>query len=927
MTVSTGGAITGFTFVPGPAATVTSPASVPLHLLALEQAARTTGAGQPLNTRAVGGDSGASATADALLRSAIVNVAKYYLGLAQTRTPSQMEALIWDNTSRDGADHGPSCAAFASLALELAAQAVGQNSWASGGTSYPYPLPSWADVRVDENPASPGVTSIVQDAETHGRWHPLGDGYSPQPGDWVLFDQHVEIVTSYAGGVLDTIGANSEPHLTVNAHSLAGSLPADGVQGFVDNGHLEPSGTTVAAPASQPPPAAVTTPGTHSGASVSGASAGGQPVSAKQPRSSATPAGAPRGGLAHIPGVVAPSGLGVGAGPVPALAAASAAPAATPKAGPRADGTPANAAAAKPSASPYRKYNSAAAATPAPSVQQAFINLVAPGAMAGQQRYGVPAAVTIAQAIDESGWGQSGLAAQYNNLFGIKGSGPAGSVTLPTSEYEGGRWVTIRAPFRVYNNVAESITDHDELLATSGYYTHAMADRASPDTFANDLSGVYATDPSYGANLIALMKLYNLYRFDVPAAAATAQPSATQPSATASAEPGQPGASHANVNPTAAGVAAIPGLSTPAFQFPTTTPPHNAPSRPTAASSTAANAAAVASIPGLGAAAPGFPPATSAAARTPKPTASSAPSGSGPAASIPGVVAPASGPGWAGGLGIPVTSGAAGAVPTAGASVGAGAAATGGHAAVRAGSPSAPGTSVPAGSPTPGAASIPGLAAPGSANPVTSSARSAPAGVRRAASTSVVTTAWYEPELPKAVTTAYFANAKGSLGHAQALYREVAGLAGIPWQVLGACDWMQCKAHPRYSPVQGEKLGAVNPDGTSFRNRSQALAQCAVDLVTAAAAIYGLDLTSPRPLSVRSLAEAFAAFRWGSLLRRHGVSAMEFPYSVAGLTAQHTKMHWPDIDAPDAPDRPGARFREPFGAVPVVLSLGYPATI
>jgi hypothetical protein len=48
---------------------------------------------------------------------------------------------------------------------------------------------------------------------------------------------------------------------------------------------------------------------------------------------------------------------------------------------------------------------------------------------------------------------------------------------------------------------------------------------------------------------------------------------------------------------------------------------------------------------------------------------------------------------------------------------------------------------------------------------------------------------------------------------------------------------------------------------------------------------------------------------------------------VAGLTSAHQKMHWPPVDAPDAPDRPGSRFRQPFGAVPVVLSLGYPATI
>ena len=138
---------------------------------------------------------------------------------------------------------------------------------------------------------------------------------------------------------------------------------------------------------------------------------------------------------------------------------------------------------------------------------------------------------------------------------------------------------------------------------------------------------------------------------------------------------------------------------------------------------------------------------------------------------------------------------------------------------------------------------------------------------------------------------------------------------------------MQCKADPRYSPVHGEKIGSLNDDGTTYPTKSAALTQCACDLVELSAAVYGIDLTARRRLSVRELAAAFAAFRWGALLRRHGVSPMEFPYSVAGLTAQHQKMHWPPIDAPDAPDRPGARFRAPFGAVPVVLSLDYPATV
>src|SRR4029077_9508745 len=94
------------------------------------------------------------------------------------------------------------------------------------------------------------------------------------------------------------------------------------------------------------------------------------------------------------------------------------------------------------------------------SAEQAFIDAVAPGAVAAQSRYGVPASVTIAQAIDESGWGQSALAVRDHNLFGIKGTGPAGSDLLPTQEYQNGQMVSVTAPFRVYHNMAESIADH-----------------------------------------------------------------------------------------------------------------------------------------------------------------------------------------------------------------------------------------------------------------------------------------------------------------------------------------------------------------------------------------------------------------------------------------------------------------------------------
>jgi hypothetical protein len=176
------------------------------------------------------------------------------------------------------------------------------------------------------------------------------------------------------------------------------------------------------------------------------------------------------------------------------------------------------------------------------------------------------------------------------------------------------------------------------------------------------------------------------------------------------------------------------------------------------------------------------------------------------------------------------------------------------------------------------------------------------------------------------VRSVYVTRAKDPLLQAEPLYRDVADHAGIRWQLLAACDWMQCRASAKRSPVHGEKLGAINADGTSYRTKSEALEQCADELAALAWSVYGIDLAGTRWLSVRDLANVFAAFRWGGLLRRNRTSAMEFPYSVAGLTGQHVKMRWPNIDEPTAPDRPGGRFRMAFGAVPLVLFLNYPAT-
>jgi flagellum-specific peptidoglycan hydrolase FlgJ len=125
---------------------------------------------------------------------------------------------------------------------------------------------------------------------------------------------------------------------------------------------------------------------------------------------------------------------------------------------------------------------------------------------------GVPASVTIAQAADESGWGS---AAPNNNLFGIKGTGNAGSADLPTQEFENGAYISITAQFAAYTSWAASITAHDQLLATAPVYSQAMSDRRDPDQFARDLTGTYATDPTYGTTLIDnFMRPFNLYQYD-----------------------------------------------------------------------------------------------------------------------------------------------------------------------------------------------------------------------------------------------------------------------------------------------------------------------------------------------------------------------------------------------------------------------------
>ena len=146
------------------------------------------------------------------------------------------------------------------------------------------------------------------------------------------------------------------------------------------------------------------------------------------------------------------------------------------------------------------------------------------GALKSQDEYGYPASVTIAQIIQESGYGTygpggnkgqglSGLAYGYCNLFGIKGSGTAGSVSMRTSEMtKDGKIYSTTSAFRAYNTYSEAIEDRCKVLRNG--YGDLISGVNDANTFAMRIGQRWATDLNYGKSLIKLMELYDLYRLD-----------------------------------------------------------------------------------------------------------------------------------------------------------------------------------------------------------------------------------------------------------------------------------------------------------------------------------------------------------------------------------------------------------------------------
>lgn len=124
-------------------------------------------------------------------------------------------------------------------------------------------------------------------------------------------------------------------------------------------------------------------------------------------------------------------------------------------------------------------------------------------------KYRIPASITLAQGLLESGAGRSSLATKAHNHFGIKVSGNwTGPYVLKNDDAPNEK-------FRKYNNAKESYEDHSRFLQGRRYQGLFQLKITDYRGWARGLKAAgYATSPTYAESLIRIIEMYNLYQFD-----------------------------------------------------------------------------------------------------------------------------------------------------------------------------------------------------------------------------------------------------------------------------------------------------------------------------------------------------------------------------------------------------------------------------
>ena len=139
-----------------------------------------------------------------------------------------------------------------------------------------------------------------------------------------------------------------------------------------------------------------------------------------------------------------------------------------------------------------------------------YIKKYAPAATKNMRFYKIPASITLAQGILESGYGQGTLAKKANNHFGIKcHKGWKGKSISHDDDAKG-------ECFRSYKNPLRSYRDHSLFLVERDRYSSLFKlNRKDYESWALGLKAAgYATDPKYAEKLISLIQRFKLDKFD-----------------------------------------------------------------------------------------------------------------------------------------------------------------------------------------------------------------------------------------------------------------------------------------------------------------------------------------------------------------------------------------------------------------------------
>ena len=145
-----------------------------------------------------------------------------------------------------------------------------------------------------------------------------------------------------------------------------------------------------------------------------------------------------------------------------------------------------------------------------PALIHEYINTYKNIAMVEMQRYGIPASITLAQAILESGSGQGRLARHARNHFGIKCHYDWEGDTITHDDDAKGEC------FRKYEHPEASFEDHSQFLVNRSRYAFLFTLKAGDyKGWAYGLKKAgYATDPGYPQKLLLLIKKYELHQYD-----------------------------------------------------------------------------------------------------------------------------------------------------------------------------------------------------------------------------------------------------------------------------------------------------------------------------------------------------------------------------------------------------------------------------